>query len=41
MFLAVAMEGSTTSAILLHVEEPLRSMTLIFLWVHVKDHLRE
>jgi len=41
MFLVVAMEGSTTSAMVFHVEEPLRSMTLIFLWVHVKDHLLE
>jgi len=41
MLLVVAMEGSTTSVIVLAVEEPLRSMTMIFLWVLVKDHQLE
>lgn len=31
LLLVVVMEGSTTSAIVLHVEEPLRSRTMIFL----------
>ena len=41
MLLVVAMEGRTTSARVLDVEEPYRSMAQILLWVHAKDHLLE
>ena len=39
--LAVAMGGSTTTTLRLHVEGPYTSMVLKFLWVHVRDHLLE